>query len=210
MTQRHSCFFSLLNIYHTIQFWVLGVKLKIYLSIILATTYNNHIILIVFRFMRDWVAGAADSAEKPRRPSPQTPPPGGVQGVPRLAERHSPSSVSWAVPWASSRWDVSGTPAEEGVQEASGIDARATSTDSSRCGSSGFTPSPSRMADLFTLFLRECPATLRKKLISAACIRDLVFLVMTQSSWPCHPSYEGGPPPQSASPEALFPTATQC
>ncbi|MED6264319.1 hypothetical protein CHARACLAT_013582 [Characodon lateralis] len=79
----------------------------------------------------------ADSAETPRRPSPQTPPPappGGAQGVPRPAERHSPSSVSWAVPWASSRWDVPGTPPEEGVQEASGIDARATSTGSSRCG----------------------------------------------------------------------------
>ncbi|MEQ2247676.1 hypothetical protein ILYODFUR_011628 [Ilyodon furcidens] len=65
--------------------------------------------------IRDRVAGAADSAETPRRPSPQTPPPappGGAQG----------------------RWDVPGTPPEEGVQEASGIDARATSTGSSRCG----------------------------------------------------------------------------
>ncbi|MEQ2282313.1 hypothetical protein AMECASPLE_039267 [Ameca splendens] len=35
--------------------------------------------------------------------------------------RHSPFSVSWAVPWASSQWDVPGTPPEEGVQEASGI-----------------------------------------------------------------------------------------
>ncbi|MED6269771.1 hypothetical protein CHARACLAT_003037 [Characodon lateralis] len=58
----------------------------------------------------------------------------GAQSVPRQAERHSPSSVSWAVPWASSRWDVPGTPPEEGIQEASGIDARATSTGSSRCG----------------------------------------------------------------------------
>ncbi|KAK5622444.1 hypothetical protein CRENBAI_003423 [Crenichthys baileyi] len=50
--------------------------------------------------------GAADSAETPRRPSPQTPPPappGGAQGVPRPVERHSPFSVSWAVPWVSSR-----------------------------------------------------------------------------------------------------------
>ncbi|MEQ2211647.1 hypothetical protein XENOCAPTIV_010545 [Xenoophorus captivus] len=78
--------------------------------------------------IRDRVMGAADSAETPRRPYPQTPPPappGGVQGVP---DRHSPSSVSWAVPWASSQWDVPGTPPKEGVQEASGIDARATST----------------------------------------------------------------------------------
>ncbi|MEQ2163350.1 hypothetical protein GOODEAATRI_029109 [Goodea atripinnis] len=92
------------------------------------------LVLVVFRFIRDRVAGAAETS---RRPSPQTPPPvppGGAQGVPRPAERHSPSSVSWAVPWASSRWDVPGTPPEEGVQEASGIDARATSTGSSRCG----------------------------------------------------------------------------
>ncbi|MEQ2247814.1 hypothetical protein ILYODFUR_012958 [Ilyodon furcidens] len=74
--------------------------------------------------IRDRVAGAADSAETPRRPSPQTPPPappGGAQGVPRPAERYSPSSVSWAVPRASSRWDLPGTPPEEGVQEASGF-----------------------------------------------------------------------------------------
>ncbi|MEQ2287944.1 hypothetical protein AMECASPLE_017959 [Ameca splendens] len=50
--------------------------------------------------------------------------------------------------------------------------------------SSSSTPSPLRMAELFTLSLRECPATLRRKLISAACIRDLVLSVMTQSSWP--------------------------
>ncbi|MED6256219.1 hypothetical protein ATANTOWER_022047 [Ataeniobius toweri] len=95
------------------------------------------LILVVFRFIRDQVSGPADSVETPRRPSPQTPPPaplGGAQCIPRPAERHSPSSVSWAVPWASSRWDVSGTPPKEGVQEASGIDARATSTGSSRCG----------------------------------------------------------------------------
>ncbi|MED6247127.1 hypothetical protein ATANTOWER_031150 [Ataeniobius toweri] len=51
--------------------------------------------------------------QTPRRPSPQTPPPappGGAQSVPRPSERHSPSSVSWVVPWASSRWDVPGTP----------------------------------------------------------------------------------------------------
>ncbi|KAK5614363.1 hypothetical protein CRENBAI_000603, partial [Crenichthys baileyi] len=58
-----------------------------------------------------------------------TPPPASPRralGVARPAERHSPSSVSWAVPWASSQWDVPGKPPEEGVQEASRIDARAT------------------------------------------------------------------------------------
>ncbi|MEQ2176588.1 hypothetical protein GOODEAATRI_029470, partial [Goodea atripinnis] len=82
---------------------------------------------IDFRFILDQIAGAADSAEMPRRPSPQTPPPappGGAQGVPRPAERRSPSSVSWVVPWASSRWDVPGTPPEEGVQEPSCINAQ--------------------------------------------------------------------------------------
>ncbi|MED6252717.1 hypothetical protein ATANTOWER_015861 [Ataeniobius toweri] len=63
----------------------------------------------MFCIIRDWdrVAGAAHSLETPRLPSPQTPPPappGEAQGVPRPAERHSPSSVYWAVPWASSCW----------------------------------------------------------------------------------------------------------
>ncbi|KAI3373242.1 hypothetical protein L3Q82_006551 [Scortum barcoo] len=34
----------------------------------------------------------------------------GPRGVPRPAERHSLSSVSWVFPWASSRWDTPGTP----------------------------------------------------------------------------------------------------
>ena len=38
--------------------------------------------------------------------------------------------------------------------------------------------------ELLILSLRERPATLRRKLISAACIRDLILSVMTQSSWP--------------------------
>ncbi|MED6255796.1 hypothetical protein ATANTOWER_015196 [Ataeniobius toweri] len=39
-------------------------------------------------------------------------------GSPRRSQashRHSPSSMSWAVPWASPRWDVLGTPPKEGV-----------------------------------------------------------------------------------------------
>ncbi|MEQ2238351.1 hypothetical protein ILYODFUR_032402 [Ilyodon furcidens] len=80
---------------------------------------------------QDRVAGAADSVETPRRPSPQTPPPGGAQGVPTPAVRHNPSSVSWTVPWASSLLDVPGTPPGGGVQEASDTDAQATFNDSS-------------------------------------------------------------------------------
>ncbi|MEQ2225601.1 hypothetical protein ILYODFUR_019241 [Ilyodon furcidens] len=94
-------------------------------------------LVLVFRFIQDRVVGAADSVDTPRRLSPQTPPPappGGAQGVPRPAETHSPSNVFWAVPWASSRWDVPGTTPEEGVQDASGIDARATSTGSPQRG----------------------------------------------------------------------------
>ncbi|KAK3543032.1 hypothetical protein QTP70_008716 [Hemibagrus guttatus] len=48
--------------------------------------------------------------------------------------------------------------------------------------SSGSTPSSSRVTELLTLSLRECPATLRRKLVLAACIRDLTLSVMTQSS----------------------------
>ncbi|KAK5622884.1 Ryanodine receptor 2 [Crenichthys baileyi] len=70
--------------------------------------------------------------------------------------RHSPSSVSWALPWASSRWDVPGTPPEEGVQEASDMDARATSTGSSRCGgAAALLRAPPRWPSLLTLSLRE-------------------------------------------------------
>uniref|UniRef100_H2L409 NACHT LRR and PYD domain-containing protein n=1 Tax=Oryzias latipes TaxID=8090 RepID=H2L409_ORYLA len=47
---------------------------------------------------------------------------------------------------------------------------------------SGSTPSSLRVTELLTLSLRERPATLRRKLISAACIRDLVLSVMTHSS----------------------------
>ncbi|KAK5616213.1 hypothetical protein CRENBAI_015687 [Crenichthys baileyi] len=58
---------------------------------------NLKLVLVVFRVIQDWVIGAADSVETPRLPSPQTPPPvppGGDQGVPRPAERHSLSSMS--------------------------------------------------------------------------------------------------------------------
>ena len=48
--------------------------------------------------------------------------------------------------------------------------------------SSGSTPSPSRMTELFTLSLRESPDILRRKPISAACIRDLVLSVTTHNS----------------------------
>uniref|UniRef100_A0A3B4B214 CUB domain-containing protein n=1 Tax=Periophthalmus magnuspinnatus TaxID=409849 RepID=A0A3B4B214_9GOBI len=52
----------------------------------------------------------------------------------------------------------------------------------STCRSSGSTPSSSCVTELLTLSLRVRPATLRRKPISAACIRDLVLSVITQSS----------------------------
>ncbi|KAK3574964.1 hypothetical protein QTP86_019707, partial [Hemibagrus guttatus] len=60
--------------------------------------------------------------------------PEGPRGVPRPAERHSLSSVSWVFPGASSRWGMPGTPLQGDVPEASETDARATSTASFRCG----------------------------------------------------------------------------
>ncbi|MED6247006.1 hypothetical protein ATANTOWER_027780, partial [Ataeniobius toweri] len=53
------------------------------------------LVLVVFRFIRDRVVGAADSEES-LSPDISSAPPGGAQGVPRPAERHSPSSVTWA------------------------------------------------------------------------------------------------------------------
>ncbi|KAK3531229.1 hypothetical protein QTP70_015226, partial [Hemibagrus guttatus] len=60
--------------------------------------------------------------------------PEGPQGVPRPAERHSLSSVSWVFSGASSRWGMPGTPLQGDVLEASETDARATSTAPFQCG----------------------------------------------------------------------------
>ncbi|MEQ2228270.1 hypothetical protein ILYODFUR_007324 [Ilyodon furcidens] len=115
---------------------------------------------------KDQVAGAADSTETPRRPSPQTPPPappGGAQGVPRPAERHSPSSVSWAVPWTSSRWDVYWNTSRG--RRPGGIWYRCPSHLNwllSMWRSSGSTPSPSRMAELLTLQRKLISPTFQK------------------------------------------------
>ena len=48
--------------------------------------------------------------------------PGGSQGVPRPAEQHGHSSVSWVFLGVSSRRVMPGTPPEEGVQGASDTD----------------------------------------------------------------------------------------
>ena len=57
-----------------------------------------------------------------------------------------------------------------------------TSTDSFPQRSSDSTPRPSRMTELLTLSLRESPATIRRNLILAACILDLVLSVMNHPS----------------------------
>ncbi|KAK3508730.1 hypothetical protein QTP70_004269 [Hemibagrus guttatus] len=58
----------------------------------------------------------------------------GARGVPRPAERHNLSSVSWVFPGASSRWGMMGTPLQGDVPEASETYARATTTAPFRCG----------------------------------------------------------------------------
>ncbi|KAK5617210.1 hypothetical protein CRENBAI_010621, partial [Crenichthys baileyi] len=87
------------------------------------------LVLVVFRFIRDRVAGAADSAETPRGPSPQHLLQllrGEPKAFPGPAERKRPfSACPGPSPGPSSRWEVPGTSPKEGAQEASGIDARA-------------------------------------------------------------------------------------
>ena len=51
----------------------------------------------------------------------------------------------------------------------------------SKRSSSGSTPSLSQVTELLTLSLREMPATRLRKLIAAACIRDLILSVMTHT-----------------------------
>ncbi|MED6283758.1 hypothetical protein CHARACLAT_012199, partial [Characodon lateralis] len=60
-------------------------------------------------FSRTGLRGQQTQVRHPDVPLPRH------QGVPRPAERHSPSSVSWAILWASSWWDVPGKPPKEGV-----------------------------------------------------------------------------------------------
>ena len=66
----------------------------------------------------------------------QIPPPaplGEYQGVPRPAEKHIVSNVSWVCPGASSWQDMPRTPLNCGIQGASSRAAQTTSTGSCRC-----------------------------------------------------------------------------
>uniref|UniRef100_A0A3B3CUY0 Butyrophilin subfamily 2 member A2-like n=1 Tax=Oryzias melastigma TaxID=30732 RepID=A0A3B3CUY0_ORYME len=87
---------------------------------------------------------------------------GDPEAFQRPAEKHSVFSMSWVFPGASAQWDMLGTLHQGGVQEVSGSDVRITLTGSS-------TPSTLRVTKLLTLSLRERPAALQRKLISATC-----------------------------------------
>ncbi|MED6271341.1 hypothetical protein CHARACLAT_019195 [Characodon lateralis] len=117
-------------------------------------THSAVLVLVVFHFIQDWVVGTADSAETPRHPSPQTPPPappGGTQDISRPAKRHNP----YTCPVASSQWNV---PAWNTARERrpGGIWYKCPSHLNwllSMWRSSGSTPSPSRMAELLSRFV---------------------------------------------------------
>ncbi|MED6253022.1 hypothetical protein ATANTOWER_020904 [Ataeniobius toweri] len=79
--------------------------------------------------------------------------PGESQGVPRLAEKHSPSSVSWVFPWASSRWDVPGTPHQGGVQASSS--GRGGTSASIRDASGGLRNKVRPRLFYYTLYMNE-------------------------------------------------------
>ncbi|KAK3557949.1 hypothetical protein QTP86_003877 [Hemibagrus guttatus] len=104
--------------------------------------------------------------------------PEGPRGIPRPAERHSLSSVSWVFPGASSRWGMPGTPPQGDIQNRCPSHLNCPL---SMWRSSGSTPSSFRVTEFLTLSLRERPAALWRKLISATCIWDLTLSVMTQS-----------------------------
>jgi len=111
-------------------------------------------------------------------------PPGRPQGVPRPDEICNPSRVFWVCPKASYQWDVPGTPPAGGAQEDPDQMPEHLNWPLSTQRSSGSTPSSHQMSELLTLSLRLSPATPQRKLISAACICDLILLVTAQSSWP--------------------------
>uniref|UniRef100_A0A3P9DCN9 Phospholipid phosphatase related 5b n=1 Tax=Maylandia zebra TaxID=106582 RepID=A0A3P9DCN9_9CICH len=96
--------------------------------------------------------------EKPTPPFPQPSPPAFPvehQGVPRPAERYNLASVSLTCPWAPSRWNMPGTP-HLGIP--GGILVRCPIHLNwllSMWRSSSSTLSPSRMAELPTLSLRD-------------------------------------------------------
>uniref|UniRef100_A0A3B3SZ16 BHLH domain-containing protein n=1 Tax=Paramormyrops kingsleyae TaxID=1676925 RepID=A0A3B3SZ16_9TELE len=98
------------------------------------------------------------------------------QSIPWSAERYNVFFVSWVCPVVSSSF---GHAQSNSPGRCSGIiPVRCLSHLSwflSKQRSSGSTLSPSRISELLTLSLRLSPATLWRKLVSATCIRDLMF-----------------------------------
>lgn len=69
---------------------------------------------------------------------------------------------------------------KEGIQEASPSDAEPSQLTPVNIKEQWFTLISLQMFDLLTLSVRASPATLRRKLILAACICDLNLLIMSQ------------------------------
>ena len=78
------------------------------------------------------LSGAGSRGQLPEQGHPDLPLPGGSQGAPWPAGRHSHSSVSWVFLGVSTWRNMPGTPPEAGIPGASETDARATSAGSSR------------------------------------------------------------------------------
>ena len=83
--------------------------------------------------------------------------------------------ISPTCPWSAS-WHSPGWTCPKHLQEAS-KPAQTTSIDSSQCRGVATLLHLSWMTELLTLSLRESPATLWSKLISAACISDFILWV---------------------------------
>lgn len=104
---------------------------------------------------------AAVSAESTRLPSPQIPPLAQLDkalDIPRLAKRHSPSGVSWAVFLTSSLYDMPGTYPEafKGHPKQTSDWTQMTPFDVEK--GAGFTSSLCWIAEHFTISCIECSA----------------------------------------------------
>ena len=126
--------------------------------------------------------GAASSVASPRllfpRPHRLTLT-GESPGTPRPEKRYNPSTWSWVYPLV--LLPVGRARNTSLGKRPSGILIRCLNHLNwllSTQRSSGSTLSPSRMAELLSLSVRETPATLQRKPISASCTPDLIHSVM--------------------------------
>ena len=83
--------------------------------------------------------------------------------------------MSWVGPEVSSRSDVPDTPPQGGAREASSPDVEPPQLAPLHVEEQRLYSESLLMSELLTLSLRLSPDTLQRKLISAACIRDLKF-----------------------------------